>query len=55
MKMIFSPQVDQDVNFKRFMAFQLQGDHLESYLVAIVVKANKGKKFLTKKSVVDCH
>lgn len=49
------PQVDQNMNYKRFEAFQLQESHLESCLIAIVVKANKRKKFLTEESVVGCH
>lgn len=49
------PQVNQNMNHKRFEVLQLQDSHLESCLVAIVVKANERKKFMTKESVVDCH
>ena len=49
------PQVHQNMNLEGSELFQLQEGHIESYLVAIVVKGNKRKDFLTKESVVDCH
>lgn len=43
------------MNLRGSELFQLQEGYIESYLVAIVVKGNKIKDFLTKESVVDCH
>lgn len=43
------------MNLRGSELFQLQKGHIESYHVAIVVKGNKIKDFLTKESVVDCH